>query len=121
MPDQVLRREMLFEKIPNFFFLCMFNRLAPTTTSSATPNIEVSCKMICRLIQYTRKNNYRSFTVEDYKDRSKVKKLIPMISNYLSRNSDKLFQGIKEESDGACSWNLMFWERPFNPNEYRFN
>lgn len=119
MPQQVLRRELLFESLPNFFFLCMFNRLTPVTTTSATPGLEVMCKMSCRLVSYVETNGYKSFQIKP-EEPSKVDKLLPMISNYVQRNKDRCFQGIKEESDDACRWRYMFWERPFKPEEYTF-
>jgi cation diffusion facilitator CzcD-associated flavoprotein CzcO len=120
MPDQVLRREMLFEKVPNFFFLCLFNRLTPRTTTSGPPGLEVMCKMTCRIISHMDQNSLKAFYIKPEKDKSKVTKLSPMIAGYIGRNRDKCFQGIAAESNDACRWKYMFWERPFEPREYIF-
>lgn len=120
MSDQVLRREMFFENVPNFFFLCMFNRLSPTRTTSATPNLEVQAKMIVRLCNYTSASGHKAFMIKEFEDRSKVGQLVPGIANYIQRNLDKCFKGNQLECDATCALRYMFWERPLNPKEYIF-
>lgn len=121
MPDQVLRRELFFEDIPNFFFVCMFSRLAPRTTTSGTPGLEVTCKDICDIVTYVQERNYTSFTIKAAKDRTSITRLQPMKSNYITRNESRCFKGIPEESDDACRWRYMFWQKPFNSDEYNFS
>jgi cation diffusion facilitator CzcD-associated flavoprotein CzcO len=120
MPNQVLRREFLFERIPNLFFLCMFNRLTPVTTSSNTPGLEIMCKMLCRMVKYVESRRLKSFKIRE-EDPRKVAKLLPMTANYIQRNRDKCFMGVKTESNDACRWHYMFWERPLDPAEYHFD
>jgi monooxygenase len=119
MADQVLRREMMFERVPNLFFIALFSRLAPRTTTSGTPGLEVQCRQIARIVRHVDgAPGRRSFCVRPVQDESKISRLMPMTSRYITRNADKCFRGIQEESDDACQWWHMFWERPFNASDY---
>ena len=119
MPDQVLRRELLFEQIPNLFLVTLFNRLTPKTTTSGTPNLEQICKTICTIIKYTQRQGKRAVLIKPTAE--PVSKIIPMEARYITRNTSKCFRGVKAESDGVCSWRYMFIEQPFRASDYTFS
>lgn len=121
MYDMILRRDVFFEGVPNFFQMVLFARLDSKNYTCFTPLVEHAVDFCTDLVRHCAQRGLATVQIVPLPPNTRpTERYMPLSSGYFARNRHKCFKAPPDEaaSQGRV-WNILFGYT-FRPQDFLF-